>query len=95
METKLSLFADDLIAYVERREPIGNHVEKESPLHSTGNYIQYSVINHNEGDFPGSAVVKTLPSNEVGEGSISGQGTRSHLLQDMAKIKINKFKKNF
>lgn len=46
METKLSLFADDLIAYVERREPIDNHVEKESPLHSTGNYSQYSVINH-------------------------------------------------
>ena len=53
------------------------------------------MINHNEGDFPGSAVVKTLPSNEVGEGSISGQGTRSHLLQDMAKIKINKLKKTF
>ena len=44
-------------------------------MYSTGNYIQYSVKNHNEGDFPGSAVVKTLPSNEVGEGS--GQGTKT------------------
>ena len=40
--------------------------------------------NHNEGDFPGSAVVKTLPSNEVGEGY--GQGNKTQMIQDVAKI---------
>ena len=33
------------------------------------------------GDLPGSPVVKTLPSNAVGPGSIPGQGTRSHMPQ--------------
>lgn len=43
---KIVIICRYLIAYVERREPIDNHVEKESPLHSTGSYIQYPVINH-------------------------------------------------
>ena len=53
-------------------------------LHSTGNYIQYPVINHNGKeykermyrDFPGSPVVKTLPSNEGSLGSIPRRGVK-------------------
>ena len=33
------------------------------------------------GDFPGGSVTKTPTSNAGGPGSISGQGTRSHMLQ--------------
>ena len=31
-------------------------------------------------DFPGGSVVKTLPSNAGGAGSIPGQGIRPHML---------------
>ena len=31
------------------------------------------------GDFPGGPVVKTLPSNAGGEGSIPGRELRSHM----------------
>ena len=54
-------------------------------LHSTGNYIQSPVINHNGKEykkrmlgFPGGAVVESLPANAGDTGSSPGLG-RSHM----------------
>ena len=43
--------------------------------HSAGNSTQCSKI-RKEGDFPGSPVVKTSPSNAGGVGSIPGWGAK-------------------
>ena len=55
-------------------------------LYSTGNYIQYPVINHNGKEylkmnvlgFPGGAVVESLPASAGDTGSSPGLG-RSHM----------------
>ena len=54
-------------------------------LYSTGNYIQYPVINHNGKecekecrDFPGGAVVKNPPAKAGDKGLSPGRG-RSHM----------------
>ena len=42
-------------------------------------------------DFPGSPVIKTLPSNAGGMGLIPGQGKSFHMLQGMVKNLNNKY----
>ena len=55
----------------------------------------------NIGDFPGSPVVKTSPSNVGGAGSIPGWGVRSHMPRGLKNQNIkrkqycNKFNKDF
>ena len=69
------------LLYIER-------INNKDLWYSTGNYIQYPVINHNGKEydkecicreFPGGAVVKNLPANAGDTGLSPGPG-RSHML---------------
>ena len=52
-------------------------INSKDLAYSPGNYIQHLIImEQNVKDFPGGPVLKNLPSNAGGEGSIPGQRTK-------------------
>ena len=58
----------------------GGRINNKVPLYSTGNCIQYPIINKWR-NFPRGPVAKTLHFQCRGRGSIPGKGTRFHIPQ--------------
>ena len=66
-------------------ERTGGQLDWSGAWGNTG-ALNISIYKNKDGDLPGGPVAKTLCSQSGGPGSIPGQGTRSHVLQQISKI---------